>query len=71
MVPRMYSTYAPVLGSHRFHSIDVILANLDIAKTPTNLDLLPRLLAPSGIAIFLVPCESLRTGIPYDHLCNS
>ena len=57
MVPRMYSTYALVLGAHPFHSIDVILANLDIAKAPTNLDLLLRLLAPSGVAIFLVHCE--------------
>ena len=43
-----------VLDTHPFHSVDVILANLDITKTPTNLDLFLRLLAPSGVAIFLV-----------------
>ena len=37
----------------------MILANLDIAKTPVNLDLFPRLLAPSGVAIFLVHCMYL------------
>ena len=42
--------------SVRTASVDVILANLDIAKTPTNLDLLPKLLAPYGVAIFLVHC---------------
>ena len=56
-----------VLDAHQFHSVDVILANLDIAKTPTNLDLLLRLLAPSGVAIFLVHCKCrlpMRTGSP-------
>ena len=38
-------------------SVDIILANLDLAKTPANFDLFPRLLAPSGVAIFLVHCE--------------
>ncbi|KAF9645762.1 hypothetical protein BDM02DRAFT_3189448, partial [Thelephora ganbajun] len=40
--------------SVRTASVDVILANLDISKTPVNLELVPRLLAPSGVAIFLV-----------------
>lgn len=43
--------------THPFHSVDVILANLDIAKTPVNLDLFLKLLAPSGVAIFLVHCK--------------
>ena len=39
-------------------SVDVILANLDIAKTPTNFNLFTRLLAPCGVAIFLVRCKN-------------
>ena len=57
MVPRTYDMHVFVSNAHSFHSVDVILANLDIAKTPTNLDLLLRLLAPSGVAIFLVHCK--------------
>lgn len=57
MVPRTYEVHVFVLDAHLFHSVDVILANLDIAKTPTNLDLFLRLLAPSGVAIFLVHCK--------------
>ena len=41
----------------RTATVDVILANLDIAKTPTDLDLITKLLAPSGVAIFLVHCS--------------
>ena len=48
-----------MLYSHPFYSVDVILADLDITKTPTNLDLLLRLLAPSGVAIFLIHCKCL------------
>jgi len=40
----------------------VILVNLDISKTPANFDLFPRLLAPSGVAIFLVHCKHLPLG---------
>ena len=46
--------------SVRTATVDVILANIDIAKTPNNLDLLPKLLAPYGAAIFLVHCSSFR-----------
>ena len=35
----------------------MILANIDIAKTPANLALFPKLLTPSGVAVFLVHCE--------------
>ena len=57
MLPRMYLAYLFWLGADPSHSVDVILATLDISKAPTNLDLFPRLLAPSGVAIFLVHCE--------------
>ena len=45
-------------------SVDVILANLDISKTPDNLELFPRLLAPSGVIIFLTRC-SFSLLLPY------
>ena len=48
------ATFSSQGVSIRTATVDVILANLDLAKTPTNLDLLPQLLAPSGAAIFLV-----------------
>ncbi|KAF9642420.1 hypothetical protein BDM02DRAFT_3193301 [Thelephora ganbajun] len=35
-------------------SVNVILTNLNISKTPINLELVPRLLAPSGVTIFLI-----------------
>ena len=35
----------------------MILVDLDTAKTPTNFDLFPRLLAPHGVVIFLVHCK--------------
>ena len=54
------ATFSSQGVSIRTATVDVILANLDISKTPTNLDLLPQLLAPSGAAIFLVHCESSR-----------
>ncbi|KAF9642250.1 hypothetical protein BDM02DRAFT_3193609 [Thelephora ganbajun] len=40
-------------------TVNVILVDLDIAKTPVNFDLFPRLLAPSGVAIFLVHFHSV------------
>ena len=54
------TTFSSENVSIRTASVDVILANLDISKTPVNLDLLPRLLAPSGVAIFLVHCSFSR-----------
>ena len=50
------TTFSPQGVSIRTASVDVILAHLDIAKTPNNLDLLPKLLVPSGAAIFIVYC---------------
>jgi hypothetical protein len=51
------ATFSSKGVSIRTASVDVILANLDISKTPASLDLLPELLAPSGAAIFLVHCS--------------
>ena len=54
------ATFSSQNVSIRTATVDVILANIDIAKTPNNLDLLPKLLAPYGAAIFLVHCSSFR-----------
>jgi len=46
------------LSAHPLHSVDVILATLDIAEIPVNLDLFPtRTSRPSGVAMFLVRCQ--------------
>ena len=42
--------------SIRTATVDVILTSLDLCKVPNNLDLLVDLLAPSGVAAFLVYC---------------
>lgn len=64
------STFSSEDVSIRTASVDVILANLDISKTPANLDLLPKLLAPSGVAIFLVHCQfsHLSPCPPHSHI---
>lgn len=51
------ATFSSKNVSIRPASVDVILANLDISKTPSDLNLLPKLLAPSGVTIFLVHCS--------------
>ena len=47
-------------------SVNVILVDLNTAKTPMNFDLFPRLLTPHGIVIFLIHCKyfSLKRPIP-------
>ena len=45
-------------------SVDVILANLDISKTPISFGLFRRLFAPCGVAIFLVYCKGLSPSHP-------
>lgn len=54
------STFSSQCVSIRTASVDVILANLNISKVPADLDLLPKLLVPSGVAIFLVHCQFPR-----------
>jgi len=51
------ATFSSQVVSVRTASVDVILANLDMARTPADLDLLPKLLPPSGVTIFLVHCS--------------
>ena len=54
------ATFSSENVSIRTASVNVILSNLNIAKTPISLDLIPKLLAPGGAAVLLVYCSFLR-----------